>query len=277
MNILPSSPMVSPATIGRTLALGLAGLMLMSSPAASQDAAQKGHEIAAKSDRSDRGFGDSMVVLNMVLRNAAGAESTRAMLMTTLELPDESIGDRSLVRFDSPADIEGTALLSHAKILDADDQWLFLPALKRVKRISSRNKSGPFVGSEFAFEDITGQELEKYDHVWVREEACGDLTCDVLERKPRYENSGYTRQLVWIDQQDAQFRKIDFYDRKNDLLKTLTYEDYKLYEGKFWRAQIFRMENHQTGKGTVLSYGDYTFNTGLGENDFVKGVLKRQR
>lgn len=273
MNILPFSP----TAIGRAAALGLAGLMLMTSPVASQEAAQKGYEIAAKSDRSDRGFGDSMVVLNMVLRNAAGAESTRSMLMTTLELPDESIGDRSLIRFDSPADIEGTALLSYAKILDADDQWLFLPALKRVKRISSRNKSGPFVGSEFAFEDITGQELEKYEHVWVREEACGELTCDVLERKPRYENSGYTRQLVWIDQQDAQFRKIEFYDRKNDLLKTQTFEDYKLYDGSFWRAQIFRMENHQTGKSTILNFGEYTFNSGLGENDFVKGVLKRQR
>lgn len=264
-------------TLRYSMAFVLAGFMLATTSAAAQDAAQKGFDIAAQSDRSDRGFGDSMVILSMVLKNAAGAESTRSMAMTTLELPDESIGDRSLVRFDSPADIEGTALLSHAKILDADDQWLFLPALKRVKRISSRNKSGPFVGSEFAFEDITGQELEKYDHVWIREEACGDLICDVLERKPRYDNSGYTRQLVWIDQQDAQFRKIDFYDRKNDLLKTLTYEDYKLYQGKFWRSHIFRMENHQTGKSTVLNYGEFTFSTGLSDRDFVKGVLKRQR
>lgn len=265
------------ATLRRSIAIGLTGLMMAAAPALAQDAAQKGFDIAARSDRSDRGFGDSLVILNMVLKNAAGAESTRAMAMTTLELPDESIGDRSLVRFDSPADIEGTALLSHAKILDADDQWLFLPALKRVKRISSRNKSGPFVGSEFAFEDITGQELEKYEHVWVREEACGNLTCDVVERKPRYDNSGYTRQLVWIDQADAQFRKIEFYDRKNDLLKTQTFEDYKLYDGKFWRAHIFRMENHQTGKSTILNFGEYTFSAGLSDRDFVKGVLKRQR
>lgn len=264
-------------SLRRSMVVALGCLLLATPPALSQDAAQKGFDIAAKSDRSDRGFGDSTVTLSMVLKNAAGAESTRSMAMTTLELPDESIGDRSLVRFDSPADIEGTSLLSHAQIIDADDQWLFLPALKRVKRISSRNKSGPFVGSEFAFEDITGQELEKYDHVWIREEACGGLTCDVVERKPRYENSGYTRQLVWIDQPDAQFRKIEFYDRKNDLLKTQTFEDYKLYDGKFWRAGQFRMENHQTGKSTILSFEEYTFSTGLSDRDFVKGVLKRQR
>ena len=113
-------------------------------------AEQKGFEIAARADRTDTGFGDSEVELEMVLRNAAGQESTRSLKITTLEKEDESVGDKSLVLFDTPRDIEGTALLSHAKILDPDDQWLYLPALKRVKRISSSNKSGPFVGSEFA-------------------------------------------------------------------------------------------------------------------------------
>ena len=97
------------------------------------------------------------------MRNKAGREATRALRITTLEIPDEQVGDRSLIVFESPPDIDGTALLSHAKILDPDDQWLYLPALKRVKRISSVNKSGPFVGSEFAFEDFTALELNKYD------------------------------------------------------------------------------------------------------------------
>jgi len=127
--------------------------------------------------------------------------------------------------FDSPRDIEGTALLSHAKILEADDQWLYLPALKRVKRISSANKSGPFVGSELAFEDLTALELEKFDYEYLRSEPCGELTCDVVERYPRYEHSGYTRQVMWIDQDVSQIRKIEFYDRKNALLKTMTLDD----------------------------------------------------
>jgi hypothetical protein len=120
----------------------------------------------------------------MILRNAAGQESTRSLKIATLEKPDESVGDKSLVLFDTPRDIEGTALLSHAKILDPDDQWLYLPALKRVKRISSSNKSGPFVGSEFAFEDFTAIELNKFEYRYVGEQACGDLTCDVIERTP---------------------------------------------------------------------------------------------
>ena len=242
---------------------------------AEDDLEKKGYEIAARSDRSDRGFSDSTVKLTMVLRNAAGKESSRSLKIKTFEIQDEDLGDKSLVVFDSPRDIKGTALLSHAQILDPDDQWLYLPALKRVKRISSTNKSGPFVGSEFAFEDFTATELNKYSYKWLRNEPCGDLTCDVVERYPRYENSGYTKQIAWIDQSVFQVRKLDFYDRKDTLLKTLELNDYREYDGGVWRSHIFNMQNHQTGKSTELVYSDYEFKTGLSENDFVKGILKR--
>ena len=239
-------------------------------------AEEQGFEIAARSDRSDLGFSDSVVELKMVLRNAAGQESTRTLKITTLEKPDESVGDKSLVLFGTPRDIEGTALLSHAKILDPDDQWLYLPALKRVKRISSSNKSGPFVGSEFAFEDFTAIELNKFDYRYVGVEACGDRSCDVLERTPRYENSGYTKQVSWVDQTDYQIRKVEFYDRRGDLLKVLELNEYRNYDG-VWRAHLMSMTNVQTNKQTDLVYGEYRFGVGLTENDFVKGRLSRLR
>lgn len=292
-----------PATIGetdmnRTTAIpqsagGVAGLVflagltwsLLASPAhaanlteirGDTDEARKGFAIAARADRSDRGFGDSEVILEMILSNSAGKESRRTLTIATLEIEDENLGDKSLVVFDDPNDIKGTALLSHAQILDPDDQWLYLPALKRVKRISSANKSGPFVGSEFAFEDFTALELNKYDYRWLREEELDGLTTDVIERTPRYENSGYTRQVSWIDQDVFQVRKVEFYDRRGDLLKTLQLADYKEYDG-VWRSHRFDMVNHQTGKSTVLLYGEYTFGVGLGESDFVKGRLTRLR
>ncbi len=238
---------------------------------------EQGFEIAARSDRSDRGFGDSRVDLKMILRNAAGQESIRELSIATLEVPDEGQGDKSLVVFSTPRDIDGTALLSFAHILEPDDQWLYLPALKRVKRISSANKSGPFVGSEFAFEDFTSLELNKYDYSLLGSEPCGELNCDVIERFPRYENSGYTRQVSWIDQDAFQIRKVDFYDRRGDLLKTLTLEDYRNYGQNLWRAHVLKMINHQTGKSTELIYDDFAFNTGLEDGDFVKGRLTRLR
>jgi len=241
-----------------------------------QAVTSKGYEIAARSDRSDRGFESSVVELTMVLRNAAGQESQRRLKISTLEVTDESVGDKSLVFFGTPKDIKGTALLSHAKILEADDQWLFLPALKRVKRIASANKSGPFVGSEFAFEDFTAVELNKYKYNYLREETIGDLKMDVIERIPQYENSGYTRQISWVDQDVYQVRKIEFYDRRNDLLKTLEFDDYRDYDG-VWRAQKLSMVNHKTKKSTDLIYSDYQFKTGLSDADFVKGKLKTLR
>ena len=238
---------------------------------------ERGFDVAAQSDRSDRGYQDSRVEMEMIMRNAAGAETRRTLELTTLELPDESIGDRSLIVFDSPADIDGTALLSHAQILDADNQWLFLPALGRVRRISSANKSGPFVGSEFAFEDITGQELNKFAYEWVREESCGELLCDVVERTPRYENSGYARQLVWIDQEHHQFRKIEYFNRRDAHIKTQVFEDYRLYNGGIWRAHRWVMENHQSRKSTELVFSEFTFGIGLDEQDFERAVLRRVR
>lgn len=257
-------------------ALALTGA---SAGAADEDASaeQRGHEIAARSDRTDRGFGDSKVELTMILRNRAGKESSRSLSISTLEIEDENIGDKSVIVFETPADIKGTALLSHAKILDPDDQWLYLPALKRIKRISSVNKSGPFVGSEFAFEDFTTQELNKYSYRYLREEACGDLVCDVVERIPLYEYSGYTRQISWVDQQDFQARKVEFYDRRGDLLKTLTLTDYRQYEDRYWRPRRLSMINHRTGKETDLIYSDFVFGTGLTDKDFVKGKLTQLR
>ena len=256
--------LISPIWIGLALA----------SPGPSDLAKDKGYELSAQSDRSDRGFGDSESELTMVLRNQAGKETTRTLLVRTLEDPDETKGDKTLILFKSPGDIEGTALLSHAKILEPDDQWLYLPALKRVKRISSVNKSGPFVGSEFAFEDITYLELNKYDYRYLRSEPCGDLVCDVIERFPRYEHSGYTRQISWIDQEIHQMRKVEFYDRKDQLLKTLLLEDYRQYNNVYWRPLSMSMVNHQTGKSTELHFSDYRFKTGLTDRDFVMTVLR---
>jgi hypothetical protein len=261
----------------RSLAAPVVAIALMATttlPSFAQSAEEKGFEVAARSDRSDRGFGDSVVDLTMILRNGAGQESKRSLSISTLEIPNEDTGDKSLVVFDRPKDIDGTALLSHANILDPDDQWLYLPALKRVKRISSANKSGPFVGSEFAFEDFTAIELNKYDYRWLRDEVVDGIMMDVVERFPRYENSGYARQVAWIDRDIFQIRKVDFYDRRGDLLKTLKLDDYRDYDG-VWRSHAFFMTNHKTGKSTDLIYSDYQFKTGLDGNDFVKGVLKR--
>ena len=212
----------------------------------------------------------------MILRSKNGKETVRDMRIQALEVKND--GDKTLTIFDQPRDVKGTALLTYSHGLEPDEQWLFLPALKRVKRISSKNKSGPFMGSEFAFEDLTSFEVEKYTYKYLRDEACPTdikLTCFVVESYPVDENSGYSRQVAWIDQTEYRTHFVEFYDRKKSLLKTLTATDFKKYKKKYWRALSSLMDNQQSGKSTLLKVEQIKFRTGLKENDFSQNSLKR--
>ncbi len=242
---------------------------------AAETAEEKGLRISQETKVKDDGWKDLQAEMVMVLRNSQGEESIREIRLKSLEM--ENDGDKSLSIFDKPLDVKGTAFLSFSHPVGADDQWLYLPALKRVKRIASRNKSGPFMGSEFAYEDLTSFEIEKYTYKYLREEACGAEQCHVIEQYPVDKYSGYTRRVVWIDQSELRLQKVVFYDRKDALLKTLTYHDYQQYLNKHWRPDLMKMENHQNNKSTDLRWKNYQFSTGLDDSDFNKNSLKRAR
>jgi len=234
---------------------------------------EKGLAIAREADQRENGFGDMTADLSMVLRNKQGEESIREMRSKSLEVTND--GDKNLTIFDRPEDVKGTALLTFSHKSDDDDQWLYLPALKRVKRIASDNKSGPFMGSEFAYEDIASQEVEKYTYKYLRNEPLDGEDMFVFERYPVAKKSGYTRQVVWMDTSEYRIHKIDYYDRKDSLLKTLTISGYQRYLDKFWHPDEMMMINHQTGKSTELSWKNYRFATGMTDRDFDQNALKR--
>ncbi len=251
-------------------------LSLFSAPIYAQTPEEKGLAIAIEADKRDNGWSDQTSNIEMILLNRQGDSSKRTIRSKALEVQGD--GDKSLTIFDTPRDLKGTAFLTFSHIQGADDQWLYLPALKRVKRISSRNKSGPFMGSEFAYEDMSSQEVEKYTYKYLRDEPCGDgLTCFVSERYPIDKFSGYTKQVIWLDTKEYRPLKIDFYDRKNALLKTLTLTEYQQYLGQYWRPHKLEMVNHQTGKKSIVNNSNYQFKTGLTDSDFNKSKLKRLR
>ncbi|MDX1391284.1 MAG: outer membrane lipoprotein-sorting protein [Rheinheimera sp.] len=251
-----------------SLSVGAIGL-----PALADDA--KGLAIAKERKSRDTGWGDSESRTTMILRNARGDESKREIRTAALEVQGD--GDKGLTIFDEPRDVKGTAFLNHSHPTTADDQWLYLPALKRVKRIASRNKSGPFMGSEFAYEDLSSFEIEKYRFNYLRDDSCGEHQCFVVEQIPTDEFSGYSKTIAWLDKQHYQPRKIEYYDRKNSLLKTLTLEDYKQYLDQYWRPHKLSMVNHQTDKSTELLIHDIRFNTGRSAADFDTNALQRIR
>lgn len=250
-------------------------MSLLNASAIAQDSAAKGLEIAIEADRRNDGFGDSTASLTMTLRNRQGQEVSRAMRSRTLEVADD--GDKSLIVFDDPRDVKGTAFLTFSHKSGDDDQWLYLPALKRVKRISSSNKSGPFMGSEFAYEDLSSQEVEKYTYNYLRDEDLDSVGTYVIERFPVAKQSGYTREVVWIDKDEYRVRQVEYWDRKQSKLKTLKLSGYEQYVERFWRAARMDMQNHQTGKSTTLEFDDYVFGNGFTDNDFNRNSLAKVR
>jgi len=258
------------------LTVAMVAMIAVPGWSAEQTPEDKGLAIVKEADRRFNGYGDSTSHLRMILRNRQGQVSERELRIRTMETQDD--GTRSLSIFDSPADVKGTVLLTLGHKSRPDDQWLYLPALERVKRIAAQNKSGSFMGSEFSYEDIATQAIEKYSHQWLRDETCQDLDCHVIERRPLdKQNSGYTRQVVWIDKEHLRTLKVEYYDRKDTLLKTLTVKDYRLYLDRFWRPHDMNMVNHQTGKSSQLLWSDYAFHTGLTENDFNQHNMTRIR
>jgi len=273
--------MVNRLSIGVLVAACLAGVGALFSVAATgqatDTATERGLAIAREADRRDRGFGDQVAELTMTLTNRNGGISRRKLRISTLEVDRKGFGDKTLVVFDTPRDVKGVALLSYARVLEPDDQWLYLPALKRIKRISSVNKSGAFVGSEFSYEDMAPPEVDKYTYRFLRDAPCGADTCFVLEQTPRYKYSGYSHLIAWLDHRHYRIRRIDYFDRRRAPLKTLTTGGWRQYLGKYWRAHDLLMENHRTGKTTRLQWSEFRFKTGLGETNFSRNSLKRGR
>ena len=236
---------------------------------------EQGLAIAVESERRNTGWQDSSASMKMILKNKAGETSERDISIKSLEVKND--GDKSLTVFNSPKDVKGTAFLSFSHSVTPDEQWLYLPALKRVKRIASKNKSGPFMGSEFAFEDLSSFEVEKYTYNYLGTDTVNGIDCYKSELTPAYKHSGYSKMITWIDQKEFRIQKIEYFDRKKQLLKTQTFHDHTLYLDQYWRAHKMMMTNHQVGKSTELQWSNYEFQKGLKENSFNKNSLKRAR
>ena len=276
-----TAPTVSGPVTAALGALVALGLLSAPAPATAQTAEAKGLAIVQEAERRDLGWGDFTNDGEMILRDAGGNETRRVWRGMNLERDARAgEGDWSVIVFSAPRDIDGTATLTQARIEpNDDDQWLYLPAVKRVKRISSSNRTGKFVGSEFSFEDLGSQEVEDNTYRWLRDEPCppaaGGLTCHVVEGVPKNARSGYSRRVTWVDTTHYNPHKTDFYNRRGDLEKTLTVSGYRQYMGRYWRPARLDMQNVQTGKSTTLLQSAYTFGTGMSEGDFNAQRLPR--
>ncbi len=235
-----------------------------------ESAEERGLKIAKKVELVNSGFKGESSMMVMTLINAQGDRTERKMSNQILEKEGE--GDLSRIEFKYPPDVSGTRMLTISHKRDDDDQWLFLPAIKRVKRISSRNKSGSFMGSEFSYEDLGSQEPEKFKHKWLSDEVFEGRDCWKIERIPNDKRSGYSKQVLWIDKGYMNAVKIEYFDRKGELLKTGNFKDWEKI-GKFWRVKTIEITNHQTRKRSSLVWESRQLGVELDEDEFDSDEL----
>ncbi len=230
----------------------------------------KGYLVAKKSQEANNGFIGERNFMEMHLINANNDKIIRKMNSKIQEKQNE--GDRSIISFEWPLDVKGVKMLTWSHKEDDDDQWLYLPSIKRIKRISSSNKSGSFMGSEFSYEDFSSQEIEKYNYRYIKDEEFNKRKTEVIERTTKDQNSGYTKQIIWMDKEYLNPIKIDYYDRKSELLKTAHFLKYKKIK-KWWRAMEMEMINHQTKKRSIIIWNKRDLEVTFQEQEFNKDNL----
>jgi outer membrane lipoprotein-sorting protein len=250
----------------------LLGAVALAASAEVGVASDRGREIARAMHEANAGFGDESVRAELTITSADGTKAERAFRMVTLERIDA--GDKRAVIFSKPASLDGFVSLNHTKINAPDNQWIYLPRLNTTRRLASRNKSGSLAGSDFTYEDILRFELARYAYEYVGKGACGnDHTCQKVAFDPRYEYSAYSKLIQFIDTKIMRPRRITYYDKTGEKMKTLQLRDFKQY-GDYWRSHEMTMKNHRNDSTSVIRWKTYHFNTGLRPRDFSVQRIK---
>lgn len=233
-----------------------------------------GEQIAQNMRIANDGFIGANAEMEMILIDAYGSQVTRLMQSQVKESGQE--GDRALLTFLNPKDVRGTKMLTRSNKNADDDQWLYLPALRRVKRISSSNRSTSFMGSEFSYEDLGSQRTDRYDYDLLREETYRGHETWVLKRVSK-RKSAYSKHIMYVSRQYMNPLKIEYYDRADKLLKVATFSDYKLFQvhkKDLYRAGKIHMKNVQTRKESIFVWNKLELGVSLNDQRFTRNALK---
>ncbi len=237
-------------------------------------AESEGQKIAKKLKAANSGFIGESAEMQMILIDAHGSKITRLMKGKVKEV--ERDGDKAISIFLNPKDVKGTKMLTWSHRDKDDDQWLYLPTLRRVKRISSRNKSASFMGSEFSYEDLGSQEIEKYTYYLLKEQVYEKHKIWVLKRIPK-RKSGYTKQIMYVSKKYKNPLMVEYYDRKDELFKVANFSNYKSFQvnkKNIYRAGKIHMKNVQTKKESIFIWNERRLGVKQKERDFRKSALK---
>jgi len=218
---------------------------------------------------------------SMVLINEKGQKRERKS-QNIVKLQSNGIDSRVLVKFDAPTDIKGTSFLQLEHSDGDDDLWIYLPALKKSRRLVASNKKDSFVGSDFSYGDILLPKVDLYRHTLLRSDPIENQECFVIESVPTNDtvkaNSGYSKKITWVRKDNFLEHKVEYFDISGRLLKTQTITEHKLVEPdtQRWFALHREMTNHQTGHRTDFRFDKLEPGLPVADELFSTRYLERE-
>ncbi|MCK4396193.1 outer membrane lipoprotein-sorting protein [candidate division WOR-3 bacterium] len=230
-----------------------------------------GRDIMIKVDNRPDGD-DRTMTMNMTLINKQGKTRERTVLSFSKDYGKDS---KSIIYFKKPADVKGTGFLSweYDDPNKDDDRWLYLPALKKIRRISGSSKNDYFMGTDFTYDDLGDRSVDEDNHTFLREKEIDGTICWIIESIPKNKDDMYSRVIKWIRQDALMPVKVEFYDKQGNFLKILTVSDIRKQDG-IWTAFRMEMDNIQDKHKTILEITEMHYNQGLKDNFFKVSTLE---
>lgn len=237
-------------------------------------------EIAKKSYLTSK-VADSTADSTFRLINAAGQERVRQTGGST-KLISGTTDNMRLVTFLSPTDVQGTKTLLVEHTGKDDDMWIYLPALKKVRRLVSSNKKDSFVGTDFSYGDVIGHHPEDWNHKLLREEKVDNQDCYVMESTPKtpdiQDSSGYSKQVGWIAKDSFVAVRGEAYDLSGQLLKKFSARKIEKIDPAHnkWQPMEIEAENVQSNHRTIIEFKNFKANLGVKDELFTSRYLEKQ-
>ncbi len=225
--------------------------------------------------RSQHQLADEERLVTMTLIDRRGKEKERKVRMWNRKADGL---EKVMLVFLEPRDVKGTGLLTWEQKDREDDQWLYLPSTKREKRIAASGKRNKFMGTDFTFEDLSAENLERHNYKITGEEELEGVACYVIEAVAASENdkkdSGYAKRVLWVRKDILYTVKIAYYDQRDTLFKELLNGQAKLIEGTAWRSDEFTMKDLRTEHETRMKVEERKVAQGLDDAWFSLNKLR---
>ena len=184
---------------------------------------------------------------------------------------------KTLIKFLSPADIKGTSILIYDYEDESDAMWIYMPALRKTRRIISSERSNSFMGSEFSNADMSKPNMDDFTYKILDTETCNGASCWKIEAKCLTEEiedeNGFSRKVITIEKSTYLTHRVEYYDFDGELLKVMTISDYKKQTNGGYFAYRMDMQNVQSGRKSILVIDKFQLGSELSEASFAAATL----